>query len=331
MATVRDGGRSLREVFEDALKSHGRLETWTGSQEARKAVVTSALQDFELALGLVSTVQMYSKNEGLEDINTSSLRFLLIEPMLADIVIGYGDMSQRVLHLERGKLLLEQYLYRCQIFGLLSPDDMARMNGQLPKDPQLQRTLKIQRYQVEKEVKSKLHNIRSRLALARQRGASANDEDTEEMDREHWVTMMKVYVFKALDHLHMIPQEMEMLKHMQGLKDGSIQDQPSAAPRRPMKPMVLTKEMLRDGVFGAGYPSQPTMSVEEYGDQVLAHYRQEEAQRIAEGRPTRSTTGDEKKESDDEEETEESLKKARDWDEYKDDHPTGEGNRYNKG
>ena len=56
--------------------------------------------------------------------------------------------------------------------------------------------------------------------------------------------MMKVYVFKALDHLHMIPQEMEMLKHMQGLKDGSIQDQPSAAPRRPMKPMVLTKEMV---------------------------------------------------------------------------------------
>ena len=89
-------------------------------------------------------------------------------------------------------MLLDQYLYRCELFGLLSPDDKARMTGNLPKDPKVLRTLKIQRYQVEKEVKAKLKDIRSRLALARQRGAAANDEDYEEMDREHWVTMMKV-------------------------------------------------------------------------------------------------------------------------------------------
>ena len=62
-------------------------------------------------------------------------------------------------HLERGKLLLDQYLYRCELFGLLSPDDKARMANNLPKDPQVLRTLKIQRYQVEKEVKAKLKDI----------------------------------------------------------------------------------------------------------------------------------------------------------------------------
>jgi len=294
-------------------------------------MVDAALKDFELALDLIATVQIYSSNETLDDINTSSLRFLLVEPMLADIVIGYGDMSNRRHHLERGKLLLEQYLYRCQIFGLLSPDDIARMNNDLPKDPQHLRTLKVARYRVEKDVKNKLRDIRGRLELARRRGAAANDEDIEEMDREHWVTMMKLYIFKALNHLHMIPQEMEMLEHMQGLKDGSIVDEPNRKQRPPMKPIVLTKEMLRNGVFGHGYPSQPTMSVEEYGDQVVAKYRKEEAERIAQGRPTRSRTGDEKEESEDEEETEASLKKAREWDEFKDDHPTGEGNRYNKG
>lgn len=330
MAAMGDG-RSLREVFEDALLNHGRLEQWSGTQEARKDLVGSTLRNLELALSLVSAMQIYSTNEALEDITTSSLRFLLIEPMMADIVIAYGDMSNRRQHLERGKLLLDQFLFRCQLLGLLQPDDKARMSNETSKDPQQMRMAKIARFKREKEVKRKVREIRERIVLARRRGAGVDDDDEDEMEREHWTTTLRLYVLKALDHLDMLPQEMEMLKHMQGLKDGSIVETPNPNPRPPMKPIMLTKEMLRNGVFGHGYPSQPTMSVEEYGDQVVAHYRRDEAMRIAEGRPTRSGTGDEKKESDDEEETPESLKKARDWDEFKDDHPTGEGNRHNKG
>ncbi|KAL7834186.1 hypothetical protein SRHO_G00284330 [Serrasalmus rhombeus] len=100
----------------------------------------------------------------------------------------------------------------------------------------------------------------------------------------------------------------------------------------PMKPFILTKDAVQAKVFGAGYPSLPTMTVDDWYEQ---HRRkgclpdqgipQSAADVDAEERER------EEKERREEEEDEEALQKARDWDNWKDTHRRGYGNRKNMG
>ncbi len=81
---------------------------------------------------------------------------------------------------------------------------------------------------------------------------------------------------------------------------------------------------VQSEVFGAGYPSLPTITLEEvyertYREQVEQQRREDEEAR-AKPRKTKVEEEEEKDvvEEEEEEESEESLKKAREWDDYKD-------------
>lgn len=81
-------------------------------------------------------------------------------------------------------------------------------------------------------------------------------------------------------------------------------------------------------MFGAGYPSLPTMSVNDWYEQHAKH-----GQLPDQGIPKRATRDNEEDDEEDEEEQEDeqSLQKARQWDEWKDSHRRGYGNRHNMG
>lgn len=119
-------------------------------------------------------------------------------------------------------------------------------------------------------------------------------------------------------------------------------DEPAAKPR-PLRPIVITKDKVQKEVFGLGYRNVPVLSIEEFyeqrvrdgwfpsPEQVAAQQKQslmgqtEIDQRAAEEEEARQK--EDKEERDDEEE----LQRKRDWDDWKDEHKRGEGNRHNKG
>ena len=71
---------------------------------------------------------------------------------------------------------------------------------------------------------------------------------------------------------------------------------------------------MQGEVYGAGYPSVPTMTVEEFYQQKYGGQGGE-----GEGLGARREEGDgEEEEEEEESESEEALKKAREWDEFKD-------------
>ncbi|KAL9967173.1 hypothetical protein ACROYT_G025349 [Oculina patagonica] len=158
--------------------------------------------------------------------------------------------------------------------------------------------------------------------------SSSADEDTQ---RSYYVLLLKLWVNKAVEHLSSLHSEMEILEHMKTMKgkegDSNQQNKPpDAKPQQSFKPILITREMIKDKVFGAGYPSVPTMSQEEFLEKE-----------ILEGKVVLEYKGDqkqEKKKSDDESDSEDDpakLQKKRDWDEWKDDHRRGWGNRENMG
>ena len=69
-------------------------------------------------------------------------------------------------------------------------------------------------------------------------------------------------------------------------------------------------------VFGAGYPSLPAMSVQEFFDQQYKEQLEKQRQEMA-AAPQKSRVSDDEGEGEDEE-TEESVKRAREFDEFKD-------------
>ena len=109
----------------------------------------------------------------------------------------------------------------------------------------------------------------------------------------------------------------------------------------PLKPFIITRTELQKKVFGLGYPSVPTMSIEAFIESKI----QEGS--LSETKPGQSNSlmswaqnPDLKKQQDeddaaakekaDDEEDPDAIRKARGWDEFKDDNKRGWGNRYNR-
>lgn len=150
------------------------------------------------------------------------------------------------------------------------------------------------------------------------------DEDTQ---RSYYVLLLKFWINKVVDHLASLQSEMEILKHMQTLK-GREDDRPATTkPQQSFKPILITREMIKNKVFGAGYPSVPTMTQEEFLEKeilegkVVLNYKEDQMK-------DKGKTSDEDSDS---ENDPVKLQKKRDWDEWKDDHCRGWGNRENMG
>jgi immunoglobulin-binding protein 1 len=117
--------------------------------------------------------------------------------------------------------------------------------------------------------------------------------------------------------------------------------QPNTSTNSTKKPFIITKDALTAKVFGAGYPSLPVYSVEEFYDTLADRGMMPQAgcaprdsidPVIIGGGVTESQKQDDKAEKErlEDENDEDELRKQREWDEFKDDHKRGEGNRYNR-
>ncbi|KAA8579392.1 hypothetical protein FQN60_018669, partial [Etheostoma spectabile] len=187
-----------------------------------------------------------------------------------------------------------------------------------------QRQAKIERYCHKKELEARLSDV--------QRAVDSGQAD-DEVSRDFYLLNVRRWVTVCLDEIESIDQEVEILKKMDGLKHGAAK-QPPQPVRPPMKPFILTKDAVQAQVFGAGYPSLPTMTVDDWYEQ---HRKQ--GGLPDQGIPRKVTVEDtdakereeEEKEREAENDDEESLLKARNWDDWKDTNRRGYGNRHNMG
>ena len=141
--------------------------------------------------------------------------------------------------------------------------------------------------------------------------------------------------------------EKPILQHMLKVRKGEIPqaDVSSSQQRRPLKPIIITRDAVQKEVFGMGYKHLPILTIEEFYEQRVrdgwfpSPEETKKQQNSVLDRATASTgemrqqeedearLKEEKEENDEEEE----LARKRRMDEYKDDHKRGEGNRHNMG
>jgi len=113
----------------------------------------------------------------------------------------------------------------------------------------------------------------------------------------------------------------------------------ATAAGRPLKPIVLTRDQLQARAIGRGYPSVPTMTIDEFYESLaqrgLAPTPEQAKQAAATSGPTYPMANEIEKEEIRnekfiEKDDSEMLAYLRAKDDYKDDHHRGEGNRHNR-
>lgn len=290
---------------------------------------------------LINKLELFSTNESLEDLQTGYLKFLLIPAFLGYLTGKLMNQDREEL-IKLSKVYFVDYLNRLNSYKIINLDVNKLLerneNEFFPKQqPSLdqmakERNERLRLYQESKELDEKIAQLSYIL----------DDKDEtrvdDEMVRGFFLSLIKRWVHRILDELKSISMEEIMLKN----RPKQTAKPKSYVSATNFKPFIITKNELQKQVFGLGYPSRPTVTIEEFVNQkidegslsVQTEEYKNSLQRWAED-PDAKNVDDEKDDAEKErlveKDDEFDLQKSRAWDEWKDDHRTGWGNRKNMG
>lgn len=302
---------------------------------------------FEDATRLVNVASIFSSNESYEEISTENLKYLLLPFLLAQTTLKLTNVQDRKNVVDVAKIYYDDFINRCEEYGLCersstaiskNKDIILRDEFQKLQQMSQQRNQKLQKYQQKKELKDQIKQLK--VALER-------DHTDEDIKRNFFLKLIKSCVWETQDELSTLEQECEILEHIAKLKQNdpdykepkeSTSKRPFAA--TPLKPIIITKDAIQKAVYGAGYPSLPTYTVQEFYDQRVAQGDFPSAEQVSKNKSLQGrcevdqeaeqAKEDEEKELKEENDDPEYLERVRNLDEYKDDHKRGYGNRYNR-
>ncbi|NXJ78091.1 IGBP1 protein, partial [Trogon melanurus] len=338
LAELLESGRRLWEEAENGAEP-------SSGAPAVQEKVRRGLEALRRAAAMVQELELFSENEELDEIASADLRYLLVPALLGALTVKQVDLSKRLEHLESARAQFWSFLKLCRSYGIgdfqlppaaaPSPSSGEEDGGSpSPRGPvtaqpslvamALSRKTKIERYNQKKELESKLASLRTSVE---------SGQADEDQVREFYILELKKWINTSLEEIESIDEEMVLLRSR-----GAVKQSPAAPPgasrpgRTPLKPFILTRDAAQARLFGAGYPGLPTMTVDDW-------YEQRRRQGVAPGQtvPQRApgVTDEElqkqQQEKKEEEDDEEALQKARSWDDWKDTHFRGYGNRQNMG
>ncbi|XP_023273555.1 immunoglobulin-binding protein 1 [Seriola lalandi dorsalis] len=301
----------------------------------------------EEASRMAAQLDLFSRNEELEEIATADLKYLLLPALLGALTMKKTSRDKRLEIVQTARAYFMDFLRRCREYNMSQfelpastggdasgPDGdsenglSAAKSAPCPSDlvsMAAQRQAKIERYRQKKELEARLSDVRK---------AVDSGKADDEVSRDFYLLNIRRWVTVCLEEIESIDQEVEILKKMDVLKHIATK-QPAQPARPPMKPFILTKDAVQARVFGAGYPSLATMTVDDWYEQHRKHGAlpdQGIPRRVAvEEDADANDREEEEKEKKAEQDDEEALLKARNWDDWKDTHRRGYGNRQNMG
>ncbi|XP_049876184.1 immunoglobulin-binding protein 1b [Pectinophora gossypiella] len=342
MMSQSDAGQSsddetMKQVFESGMKLFETIETGkeaTNSDPVQMSI-KAAISKFEKCTNMVSLSGMFSANESVEEIPTETLQYLLLPALLGTLTLKLVG-RQRSDIIQVAEIYFKDFLQRCKDYGITDieiPQPDPEGKSERPQSEQakiasmvLSREAKIKRYKAAKELKEKIVTLSKAMKL---------QHTDEEIKREYFLTLIQSYVNNALDELSSIEQEKPILEYM--TKRGEhVPKEKARMP--PLKPVIITRDAVQKSIYGLGYPSIPTMTIEEFYDNrvreglfpgsctSIQQTTIQSSEADADGEEADKIQKEKLTEADDPEH----LARQRNFDEYKDDHRRGWGNRYNR-
>ncbi|KAK0641610.1 TAP42-like protein [Cercophora newfieldiana] len=364
-----DNPSSLKSVFSSAEASRVAIESsqYPPNSPEYHTAVSSALAAYRTSLDLIASLSLFSPNESLEDLSTSSLPYLLAPFHLAELTqrLPAPSLPERKRLLSAARDAYERYLHLADTYDLLAPpykkllerytDAPLAFAVASSTDPALRRDAKIANLKAEKELRARLDFMRKRPEY----GTGAADGGDEEVVRQTHLAHLAFSTHMAFQALEGLNREWDVLsqapeplmpgagaeaeedarRRAAGTQDGYSDrlDQPLRRLQSLMGGPLLTKQ---------GKPLQPftllgnrqelAKGVFRPGHNLptmtIDEYLEEERRRggIIEGGGEASGRQPEPDEDNYEKADAETMK-AREWDEFKEANHRGSGNTLNRG
>jgi len=344
MASKDDvSSETLSEMFKKGISINDDLEKATSSPNSDdyQHKVRKGIMILEDATRLVSLLDLFSRNETVSEVPTEHLKYFLLPAIL-------GSLNSKLFDQDRMEMIkiIETYyidfLDRIRDYEIANVPKIRREKEKTESKPDPKKNLakmnherdeKIRRYKESKALEESLNELK--LAIDR----PSCDED---ILRDYYIKMIRKFSFNALDELNSFETEKEILEHMNKMRASGASIQPNTAkPKRPLRPIIITRDAVQKEVFGLGYKNLPVMSIEEFYDQRVrdgwfhaprsnqGSLQDRAVDSEANGRLEEEEAA--KKEELEENDDPDELARKRNFDEYKDEHKRGEGNRHNKG
>uniref|UniRef100_A0A8C5MKK7 Immunoglobulin-binding protein 1 n=1 Tax=Leptobrachium leishanense TaxID=445787 RepID=A0A8C5MKK7_9ANUR len=277
---AQSGNPKLSELLEKGWRLLEEVEASsdpTGSRDVQDKV-KEGLEVLEQAVRMVAQLDLFSRNEDLEEISSADMKYLLLPALQGALTLKQVGLSQRLQYLEAARTYFMDFLQRCSEYKISKfqlPQQQGRNNHQEENTDHtvhpaanpnltalaLQRQAKIERYKQKKELESRLSGLRESVR---------NGTADEEQIREYYLLQLRCWVCTALEEIESIDQELPMVKAREIMKKGEEKSRPPRQTRPPMKPFILTRDAVQARVFGAGYPSLPIMTVDDWYEQHRA-------------------------------------------------------------
>lgn len=218
---------------------------------------------------LINKLELFSTNETLEDLQTSYLKFLLIPVFLGYLTLKQIGGESREELIKLSKVYFVDFLNRLNAYKITDLDvgKLIERNEEefFPRSqPSLEqmardRNEKIRAFNESRQLDEKITKLNYIL----------NDQDGSKLDeevvRDFFLSLIKRWVHKVVEEIKSLSMEEIMLKNRPKLSD-KPKSHSSAAN---FKPFIITKNELQKKVFGMGYPSRPTVTIEEFVNQKI--------------------------------------------------------------
>ena len=277
-------------------------------------------ENLEISLQLANNIKenirkeaLFSKNELIEDIPTENIQLMLVPFYQASILLKITDLDRRKTNLEFAEAYIDEFFTMLDDYRI-TPENFKdrRKNFTTPT-----REEKITAFKAKKELENTIKLL-----------------ENQSLDdcRELYAKELELAAIQSFEHLDFIKLELQML---------SMRDlpRPPAEPYRPpqilkidennlhLVPNVINSSndiaMIRENIKAQVFTQRnaPTMTIEEYGEWALKDMKEREAK-------TKAAEMKQKEfDSEDEEQEENKRQKDSKWDDWKDDHEKGAGNR----
>lgn len=366
--TQANGDQSLQAIFTKGWEGYEELEEtslpFNSTEYQRK--VKDTMTKFEEATTVVNQIGLFSPNELIDEVSTDSLQYLMLPFFLGKVSLKLQQESRGEV-LQIAEVYFKDFLQRCQEYELCEEhkehkNNAAGAEGNTDELAQLMRAAharndKIAQFRKKKELEEFVKKMK--LAV---RNKSADDE----VRREFFLKLLNKSIIDANEELDSIQLEKQMvqMRTMQGTKPIEHFDNanatttsetaghshqhhhhhhhhPQQPKKKPMQPFIITRNSAQKAVFGAGYPSLPVMTVDEFYDQRVRDGVFPDEEKVAKmNREQAIAAAQDPNEKEDQEKAVEELQienddpeyleRMRRMDEYKDVVRRGDGNRYNR-
>ncbi|XP_011361590.1 immunoglobulin-binding protein 1-like [Pteropus vampyrus] len=327
----------LPELFETSKQLLDEVEVAAEPISSRiiQEKVLKGLDLLKKAAKMLSQLDLFSQNEDLEEIASTDLKYLMVPAFQGALAMKQVNPSKHLDHLQWAREHFLNYLTQCQYYHVAEFELPKTKNNSAENNTASssvtyssliaitsQRQAKIERYKQKKEVEHRLSALKSAVE-----SGQADDESI----REYYLLHLQRWIGISLEEIESIDLEIKVLREKASSAEGSVSNS-SRQDRPHMKPFILTRNAAQAKVFGAGYPSLASMTVNDWYDQHRkfgALSDQGIVKTTLEVK--RAAQQQEDQETKEEEDDEQTLHQAREWDDWKDIHPKGYGNRQNMG